>query len=1294
MAITKNNSILFLCVIALTFSLGSYAQVNVYPLYLEDSTPRDYYHTVIRDQRGFIWAGTDTGLRFYNGYKLSDFRAHPGAPEAVNKSISKIVEDQHGDLWIGGNQLSRYNFLADKFDSYDVSDGKRVWAIHADDDGTVWIGGDGFGLRAIDIDTGEILKRLFHTPSPFVVHAILPHGDSSSLWISLDSKLVLLNTDDYSTTEFAMPDGWIWDVMESRTGDIWFASSNGVYRLNPATREYRHYQALPGVEGALQSYENKSLLEDASGQIWIGSDKLGVHKYVPESDSFIHYPSSVSKGYSFPPGSISDIYEDETGSLWFTVAKFGIFRVSENLERFRSLKHDPNEKNSLAFDNVMDLHEAPEGRIWIATDGGGLNEYTPDTGQFVLYRHDPLSENSLNTNSILALEGDEQALWIGTWAGGLNKLDLTTGQFTHLTAETGEGLAENNVFRLFEDQRGRLFVSVWDRGLQIYDSGSGTFQSFLPGRENDKSGIRNYAINDIEPTGDGRYWIGGLSGVEIFNSDTNTFTTPAGLEALSVNALLQIPNGSLWVASNEGLIRYNGSEKVAHYTVAEGLSDNSVVSIEVDKSGYLWLGTRNGLNRFDTENETFIIFDRRDGLAGNQFNRFSHLYASDGMMYFGGTDGITFFHPEKLPFNTQPPEVYLSSLELIRQSSTTHSDENHTIRLFGHEALDLEYEQRHFAIKFTSTSFISPDKNRYRYRLKGLEDGWTEVSSSRRNVRYTNLDPGKYSFEVVAANNDGFWSNEPSQIAITIHPAWWQTWWARTLYMVAAGVVIYLFILWNLHKSKKQRLVLAEQVAQKTAQLGSANQAIIALNKELEKKIEKRTQALTVEEQQRREAEAKLFYMAFHDPITELPNRPWLIQKLERLIARSQHDGTHYALLFIDGDRFKKINDTHGHLIGDALLKEAAQRLTELLPQQCHAVRLGGDEFTVLVEKHDDCASPSDIPEKIIEAFNQPFHVEQLVLYFRVSVGMVICDNNYAKPEDVLRDADIAMYKAKEQGRGRYQVFTLNMLGDNIEQAKLESDLHLAVSRNELFLEYQPVVELHSSRLVSFECLLRWRHPEHGVIPPDRFIPIAEETGLIFDMGLWVISEACQQLRQWQAHLEDTSALTVAVNLSALQLNQADLISKLDDVLAATQIDGSLLKLEITETALMENSENVNIMLDSLISRSIELAIDDFGTGYSSLSYLDKLPVQVLKIDRSFVDSLINRDEYHEGAQEIVKATISLAHNLNIEVVAEGIETQDQWDFLAANGCDYGQGFHISKPLSAADATIWVRNNL
>ena len=1287
----------------------THSKLIAHKLYLEEEASYDYTFAISHDIEGYLWFATDGGLKRYDGYRLTSYTFDPDDPESVSSNlVSTLLIQQDGTLWTGANELNRFNSTKETFTRFDIFDNKSIWALAEDDNGLIWIGGEGSGLRGFNPQTEQLEHIHFSELQPEgnarFITALAKDPNKNEIWVGSSAGLYRFNADNYAHTFFPIPgnldtgtDG-IKDVLVSSIGEIWVATHQGVVRLNPQNGSYKQYQHDHNNPHSLSTNAIWSLNEDSKGQIWLGTDKEGVSKYLYDSDSFQHLGSSTTDDRAIPPGSINDIIEGQNGNIWITVSNYGVKRITEGLEKFEAFKNNEDDPNSMAFNNILDLHEDREGYIWVGTDGGGLDRFDRKTKTFKHYTHDPENPNSLSSNSVISLAEDAQGiLWVGTWDGGVNRFNPKTGQFSHIkrdpNKEKGQTLDNNNIFRIQIDHEGWLWFSVWRRGLQRYNPVDGTFETYFPGSIGSESGVINSSVQDIEFTPDNYMYAGGHFGLERFDPKTKTFETIHIPNMGQVYDLLYDENNILWIATTQNFIRYDTKTKnTDYYTTQNGLIDNFVSGIEKDHEGFFWLGTRSGLSRFDPGTKTFKNFDKRDGLAGSQINRFSHLTTKDGHMFFGGAEGLNYFNPAVLPKNTNIPNVVLTGFELYQQPVKIGKHaflQNHISKT---KMLTLDHNQRDLTFEFTALDFISPAKNRFKYRLHGLEEQWTEVDSTRRRARYTNLDPGVYRFEVIASNNEGVWNNKGAAIDLTITSPWWLTWWARLLTVILIICLIYAFIFWRIQVNRFREKALEGLVKGKTRELEKANENVLRLNTSLEKRVEQRTKELLVEVEERKIAENKLFHMAFHDALTGLPNRPWLLENLERLIEKSHNlHNFQFALMFLDGDRFKQINDTHGHLLGDRILVAAGRRLENLLPKGFHAIRLGGDEFTVLVEQAVSAEQVISIGQLIVDEFDRPFIVDQNTLYFKVSIGMVLCGNHYQRPEQILRDADIAMYKSKELGRGMYQLFDEKMRDHTIELLELETDLHQAVERNEFSLVYQPIIDIKNGELVGYEALLRWQHPTKGNIPPDKFIPIAEETGLIVPIGLWVLKNACQQTSSWIEELNFTIPPTIAVNISAVQLNQPDIILKIDEILDETGLESRLLKLEITESVLMENKDTVNPLLDELRFRGIELVIDDFGTGYSSLSYLDQLPVQILKIDRSFVDGMLKPNENKTGASEIVQATISLAHNLRMQVVAEGIETQEQFQTLQEYGCDFGQGFLIEKPLSPGDAWNYMR---
>ncbi len=436
---------------------------------------------------------------------------------------------------------------------------------------------------------------------------------------------------------------------------------------------------------------------------------------------------------------------------------------------------------------------------------------------------------------------------------------------------------------------------------------------------------------------------------------------------------------------------------------------------------------------------------------------------------------------------------------------------------------------------------------------------------------------------------------------------------------------------------------------------------------------------------ERKAAEERIHRLAHHDVLTGLLNRFSLEDRLQQALLSAQRENRLTAVLFIDMDRFKSINDTLGHHVGDLLLIEVARRLKGSVRESDIVARLGGDEFVVVLTGLDDSLAPAHCAENIVTLLGLPYLIEGHDLHTTPSVGISIYPDDGDGPETLMKNADTAMYHAKELGRNNYQFFTRAMTAAAVERLAIEHDLRVALQEKQFELHYQPKVCTADGRTCGVEALVRWRHPEKGLIPPIKFIPIAEETGLIEALGEWVLDEACRQHAVWRA--EGLTGIHVAVNLSAHQLRSPTLVERVRAIMEKHGADYEGLELEITESAAMDDPEHAIGQLKALRSLGVTLAIDDFGTGYSSLAYLKLLPIQILKLDRAFVRDI----ETDENDAAISSATLALARNMGLKVVAEGVETEGQRDFLAAHQCDYLQGYLFSKPLPAAEATEFLR---
>lgn len=436
----------------------------------------------------------------------------------------------------------------------------------------------------------------------------------------------------------------------------------------------------------------------------------------------------------------------------------------------------------------------------------------------------------------------------------------------------------------------------------------------------------------------------------------------------------------------------------------------------------------------------------------------------------------------------------------------------------------------------------------------------------------------------------------------------------------------------------------------------------------------------------------KLEHDALHDALTGLPNRNRLINRLGAALARSHHQPNYlFAVVFLDLDHFKNINDSLGHLMGDQMLIAITHRLINALGSSNNlAARFGGDEFILLLDPISSVPAARQFTEQIIATLRAPITLGDQDVFVTVSAGLVISSGQYMHPSELIRDADIAMFQAKAAGRNQIQVFNSSMHTGLMERVHLEHDLRKALADHpeEFVLYYQPIVNLHGIRAKGFEALVRWQHPTRGLLAPDKFIPLAEETGLIEPLGLWILESACQQVQTWCQQFQSED-LTISVNLSVAQLRNPNLLEQIDSILKRLNLAGHHLTLEITESMLIEDAVTTLSLLSSLRQRHIQLSIDDFGTGYSSLSYLYSLPLQTLKIDRTFIQQMDTSLKH----RKIVQAIIQLAHQLEFATVAEGIENVHHLSLLKTFNCDFGQGYWFSKPQTASEATRWLSLN-
>lgn len=518
-------------------------------------------------------------------------------------------------------------------------------------------------------------------------------------------------------------------------------------------------------------------------------------------------------------------------------------------------------------------------------------------------------------------------------------------------------------------------------------------------------------------------------------------------------------------------------------------------------------------------------------------------------------------------------------------------------------------------------------------------------------------------------------------------------------YLLMAGGTGVMFVLVSTRQllTLIENFTLASALRTELAERQRTQAELQRTNQLLEYRVTERTAELATLNEQLRKNEQKLRFDAFHDKLTGLPNRTFFLHRLEYAmqLAHAQPDA-HFAVLFLDFDGFKVVNDSLGHWLGDEFLIALARRLETTVEAGDLVARLGGDEFVVLLKHVTDAQSAKHYAQQIQQHLRQPFDINGYRLFTSASIGIVLHDDVYTSAVDILRDADIAMYRAKGEGKARYSIFDTTMRANAMTRLQLETELRNALFAKALHLAYQPIWDLANQRLVGFEALARWHHAERGAIPPTEFIPLAEETGLIIPLGEWVLEEACQQMKRWHDQLgpaidqsgPHAAPLTISVNISAHQFHQTDLVLLVEQTLHKFAFPATCLKLEITESSFMEDIDAAVDAFTRLRALGVQLQLDDFGTGYSSFSYLHRLPINTLKIDQTFIRRLDSNGQNNE----IVRAIATLAHNLQMNVIAEGVETGEQLTQVAQLGCEQVQGYLIAKPLDLHAAEHFIKS--
>ena len=1263
---------------------------------VDDGLPSSWVTDIVRDRRGFMWFGSTHGVSRYDGRHFRTYAAEPGVPNSLSHDVvNQVYEDHAGALWVATNHgLNRYEAARDGFVAYlrteDDGTPRLVSSVREDARGTLWVG-TGRGLYQLDRRSGATRRVPLDAAGGAPSVLTLATTRDGALWVgTLQAGLYRVDPAGGIPRHYAhtpadarsLPDTLVNTLAEDADGTLWVGTWAGLARLDDARAgRFTRFRHDPHDPGSLANSRVQRLAVDPAGGLWVGTENGGLDHFDPATGRAAHHRYDANVPTTIGSNSIYALYPDPTGALWVGTYSGGVDVAVPGagaITHYRAVAGDPA---SLSYNAVPSFAEGRDGRLWVATDGGGVNRFDPRTGRFRRYTQ---QNTNLNAEAVLGVvEGRQGDVWVTAWGGGISQLEPRTGRFTPYTTRNSN-IPGDNVYEILEDRAGRLWIGTEGGVVAEFDRRRRTFTRRFVVR---LPGALPSPVFALRALSDGRFAVGlGGGGLVVLDPTTGAHTryvtagqsnsgggTAAGgdrdvvasLAGDDVRAVYEAEPGVLWVGTDRGLDRLVlATGRVTHLGTADGLPSRFVDGIVADGAGHLWISTDRGLTRLDPRTGAVKTFTRSDGLQGSEFLKRSAFRARDGTLYFGGNHGFNAIRPDRLVENTRRPPVVLTGLRLFDRPvavGVPGSPLPRPIDDVGEVVLD--YTQDAPAFEFAALDYTAPDKQRFRYQLEGVDAAWRDAGTVGA-AAYTNLSPGRYTFRVAASNGDGVWNDVGTSVRLVITPPVWGTWWFRLL-AIAAGVAG-AYRVWRF--------------------------------------------------QQRRRVEVALGRQALHDALTGLANRALFRDRVEHALARAAREGgpPRVAVLYLDLDGFKAVNDSLGHAAGDELLRAVAGRLLNATRGCDTVARFGGDEFAVLLESAHTAADAEVVAARIVTAVRAPVVLAGAAgpalrpgtprdaatrpeARVGVSVGIAFADPG-VNADGLLRHADAAMYRAKGDGKGQYAVFDPALAAAAVARVALERDLAQAVADlgsarpparggacagGAFTLAYQPVVALATGAVVGAEALLRWRHPVRGVVAPSEFIPLAEASGLITELGCWVLAEACRAAATWPAG-PDGAVVGVAVNVSGRQLDDPAFPGHVAAALADSGLGAARLTLEITESVLMQDTDAALRTLGALKALGVELAVDDFGTGYSSLRYLQQFPVDVLKIDKTFVDGLAGGGPRGARDTALARAIVALGQSLTLQTVAEGVEHPEQADQLRAMGCTFGQGYLFARPMDDA----------
>ncbi len=859
----------------LSVSVSLYGQdhnIRFEHISLEQGLSQVTVNCILQDRQGFMWFGTQDGLNKYDGYKFTVYHYDPENNASLsNNFIWSIQEDARGNLWIGtcSGGLNKFDPKTETFTSYQhQADNPQslsnnfVWSVFEDSRGSLWIGTHGGGLNRFDRRT-ETFTRYMHQPdnpqglSHNSVYSIF-EDTGGSLWIGtlggglskFDRKAEIFTRYQHQADNpQSLSSNFVQSIFEDTGGSLWIGTRGGLNKFDRKTETFIRYQHQANNPKSLSHNRVCSIVEDTGDNLWIGTYGGGLNKFDRKTETFSHSQHQTDNPQSLSSNFVQSIIKDAGGNLWIGTYGSGINKFDRMADIFPRYQHQVDNPQSLSNNVVWSIIEDSEGSLWIGTNGGGLNKFDRKTETFTRYQHQADNPQSLSNNVVWSIiEDSEGSLWVGT-EDGLNKFDRKADIFTcyQHQANNPQSLSNNFVFSIFEDTGSNLWIGTYGGGLNKFDRKTETFTRYQHQADNPQSLSHNAVFSIFEDAGN-NLWIGTNGGglnkfdrkAEIFTRYRHQADNPQSISNNFVFSIFEDSKGNLWSGTRGGLNKFDRkAETFSYYRKKDGLPNDVVSGILEDDKGCLWLSTNNGISKFNPKTKMFTNYNKKDGLQSNEFNSGAYYKDRTGRMYFGGINGFNEFYPDSVKDNTYIPPVVITDFLLFNKpvevaKTGIKSDKFQLQQHIGFtKEITLDYTDYIFAFEFSALNYRQSEKNKFAYKLEGLDKDWMETDYLHRRATYTNLPHGEYIFRVKASNDDGVWNEQGASIKINILPPFWKTWWFRTLAALLIMILAYTIYKLRIRSITAQREMLRVQVNERTKELNERTKELKKRNSEL-----------------------------------------------------------------------------------------------------------------------------------------------------------------------------------------------------------------------------------------------------------------------------------------------------------------------------------------------------------------------------------------------------------------------------------------------------------------------------